>query len=50
MFLADNRDELLRDVQNASMANIGCNVVTRKDALSHHDFQTKRFGKYRYVI
>ncbi len=47
MFLADNRDELLKDIQNAAYTNIGCNVVTRREPITHNDFQSKRFGKYR---
>lgn len=47
MFLVDQRDELLRDVQTASQNNIGYYVGIRKETITHQDFLNKRFGKYR---
>lgn len=46
MFITDNRDEILRDIQDASRCNIGYHVGLRKDPISQQDFQNKRFGKY----
>ena len=50
MFLVDNRDELLRDIQEASRTNIGYHVGVRKEPISHSEFQAKRLGKYRYIM
>ena len=47
MFLVDQRDDLLRDVQTYSQNYIGYHVGIRKDSMTHQDFLNKRFGRYR---
>lgn len=47
MFLVEQRDELLRDVQVLSQNNIGYYIGLRKDPITQQDFLNRRFGKYR---
>ena len=49
MFLVEQRDELLREVQTQSQNNLGYFIGIRKDPITQQDFLNRRFGKYRYI-
>ena len=49
MFLVEQRDELLREVQTQSQNNLGYFIGIRKDPITQQDFLNRRFGKYRYM-
>jgi DnaJ family protein C protein 13 len=46
MFLVEQRDELLREVQTNSQNNIGYFVSIRKEPITLQTFVDQRFGKY----
>ncbi|XP_019858666.1 PREDICTED: dnaJ homolog subfamily C member 13 [Amphimedon queenslandica] len=46
MYLVEQRDELLREVQTMSQNNLGYFIGIRKDPITQQDFLNRRFGKY----
>ena len=50
MFALEQRDQLVRAVQEAASAYVGISLKQRKEPITFEQYQLHRLGKYRLVI
>ena len=50
LFALEQRDELIRSIQEAAGIYVGISVKQRKEPITFEQFQAHRLGKYRYDV
>ena len=49
-FALEQRDELLKCIQEAASAYVGIGIRQRKDPITFDQYQMNRLGEYRFLL
>ena len=49
LFALEAQTELVRCIQDAAANHVGISIKVAKESIAFDTFQTRKFGKYRYV-